>query len=718
MRSQSVSLVIAGTLVSVNALLAAAAMPRFEGYRDSLLLPCAILAFLLSVVIAILMVIVERVRSGSKPDRRLLRAVQATHDGLWEFDLIADLPWVGTRFKEMLGFSDTDLNLTMAEYDAMVHPEDLPRLLQHVDDHVHRGSPFDIEYRLRHRQGHYEWVRSRAQVERDAAGSPVRIAGNIEIITAFKRAEQARIEATLAAEAANRAKSTFLANVSHEIRTPMNGIIGITDMLGETLLDATQQEYVEIVRASARGLLSMINDLLDLSKIEAGRIELLKVEFSLHDLVYETVAASFLQLATRAIEPIVHITGNVPATLSGDPNRLRQIILNYIGNALKFTNEGQVLLKISAPTIADDHALLRIEVSDSGIGISPESIGKLFQPFSQVDASITRNQKGTGLGLALVKNLTSIMGGDAGVVSEVGRGSTFWATVNLQVPRVQPGPAVPRMTNHRVLVVDDVAASRECLRDMLETSGLEVAVASSVDEALNILSGDGVFSAILADELMPGRNGLDLLTAVRTDMRSRKIPFIMMSLLVEHEKPAESAFQADAILQKPLRGLELPRLLDQLINGTSSTTAKHAPKSDALRKFPGARLLVVEDNPVNQRVVRRLLEKMDIAVTVANDGAEAVQLFGTHHYDAVLMDCQMPVMDGLTATLKIRELEAGQRIGTRIPIIALSANVMQEDRERSLAAGMDEHIGKPIVVSQLVDCLAHYLSVDRSAMAV
>jgi len=212
----------------------------------------ALLVLLQSLAIVILIRMVARARSGSTPDRRLLRAAQATHDGLWEFDLIADQPWVGKRFKEMLGYPETDLNLTMAEYDAMVHPEDLPRLLQHVDEHVNQDTQFDIEYRLRHQQGHYEWVRSRAQVERDAAGSPFRIAGTIENITAFKRAEQARIEATLAAEAANRAKSTFLANVSHEIRTPMNGIIGISDMLGETLLDATQQEYVEIVRASAR----------------------------------------------------------------------------------------------------------------------------------------------------------------------------------------------------------------------------------------------------------------------------------------------------------------------------------------------------------------------------------------------------------------------------------------------------------------------------------
>jgi len=691
MRSQSVSFVVACT---------------------------ALLVFLQSLAIVILIRMVARARSGSTPDRRLLRAAQATHDGLWEFDLIADQPWVGKRFKEMLGYPETDLNLTMAEYDAMVHPEDLPRLLQHVDEHVNQDTQFDIEYRLRHQQGHYEWVRSRAQVERDAAGSPFRIAGTIENITAFKRAEQARIEATLAAEAANRAKSTFLANVSHEIRTPMNGIIGISDMLGETLLDATQQEYVEIVRASARGLLSMINDLLDLSKIEAGRFELLAVDFSLHEVVYETVAATFLQLATRGVEPIVHIAGNVPTTLSGDPNRLRQIILNYVGNALKFTSDGHVLLKITATVVADDRVLLRISVSDSGIGISPDHIGKLFQPFSQVDASTTRNQKGTGLGLALVKNLASLMGGAAGVTSEVGRGSTFWATVNLQVPCAHADAAVPLLKNHRVLVVDDVAPSRECIQDMLETTGLEVVVASGVDEALCILSEDVAFSVILADELMPGRDGGDLLTAVRTDMRSRKIPFIMMSLQVAHDAPANSAFQPDAMLQKPLRGFELPRLLDQVINGTSLTPARYAGKGDVLRTFPGARLLVVEDNPVNQRVVRRLLEKMDASVTIANNGVEALQCWSAHHYDAVLMDCQMPIMDGLTATLKIRELEAVRHTGTRIPIIALSANVMPEDRDRSLAVGMDDHIGKPIVISQLVECLARYLNVDRSSMAV
>jgi len=717
MRSQSVLFMVAGAVVSVTTVLLTACLPPFAIYRDALLMPCALIAFTMSATLFILMYIRQRTNPASGPDTRLLRAVKATHDGLWEFDLIADLPWLGPRFKEMLGYPDSELNVTMADYDAMVHPEDLPRLLQHVDEHVNKGTLFDIEYRLRHRHGHYEWVRSRAKVERDAAGTPFRIAGTIEIITELKRAEQARIEATLAAEEANRAKSTFLANVSHEIRTPMNGIIGMTDMLAETLLDATQQEYVEIVRASAKGLLSMINDLLDLSKIEAGRFELGQVEFSLRELVFESVAATFLQMTTRGIEPIVHIPGNVPATLWGDPNCLRQIILNYIGNALKFTDEGHVVLRITAPTASDQQVVLRIEVIDSGMGISPDNVRRLFQPFSQVDDSATRSQKGTGLGLALVKKLATLMGGDAGVDSEVGRGSTFWATVRLKAPLTQPAPVVRRLAHHRVLVVDDIAASRDCIRDHLDADGITIAMAASVDEALARLSEDSGFSAIIADEFMPGRNGLELLMAVRSDTRLRTVPFIMMSLARGTEKPNQATIKPDFIVQKPLRGGALSQLLDQLINGTTPSPAIHTRQVERARTFPGTRVLLVEDNPVNQRVAQRLLEKMEIEVTIANNGAEAVQMYGVEHYDAVLMDCQMPVMDGLAATRKIRELEARQYGVKHTPIIALSANVMKDDRDRSLAAGMDEHLGKPIVINQLVECLARYLTGDRSALA-
>ncbi|HMK85896.1 MAG TPA: PAS domain-containing protein [Steroidobacteraceae bacterium] len=647
-------------------------------------------------------------------EKRLARTMRGTRDGVWEIDVAAGEFWFGPRFEELLGFENGELEHSQERFKSLIHPDDADSARAAVEGRLIHEGLCDVEFRVRHKAGHYEWVRLRGQAERDSSGSPTLLAGSMQLVTDRKLAEQAAVDARLAAEAANLAKSTFLANVSHEIRTPMNGVIGVSQILAETNLDPMQREYVDMIRGSAQSLLSLINDVLDLSKIEAGSLELERVDYDLRDVVYDTASATALQAAVKGVELVVNIDADVPVLRRGDPVRLRQIIMNLIGNAVKFTHEGYVLLHISSASGADGKPVLRIDVVDTGIGIPSDRLDRLFKTFSQVDSSTTRHYGGTGLGLSIVKRLVELKGGDVGVESELGRGSRFWVTLPVTMPRGQRGPS-PLGAGRKVLVVDDLPICGEGLAVKLALFSFKAVTVGGVDEALERLASGEQFDLVLSDELMPVKGGRELLEALRSNSRYERLPFVLLSLFgADHAAVDDWAHQPDAIGLKPIRAFKLAMLLDNVLSGTSSRVAHTSVAARPHAPFQGYRVLVVEDNPVNQRVAQRLLQKLAAEVTLANNGAEALERIAETPFDAVLMDCQMPVMDGFTATARIREAERQSGSGTRLPIIALTANVMSEDRAQCIAAGMDAHLGKPIVPSQLADCLGRYLGENKA----
>ena len=651
---------------------------------------------------------------------RLSLATRASGVGIWDFDIVNNkLVWDDQMFS-LYGITKDQFAGAYEAWQAGVHPDDRQRGDEDVQMALYGTKDFDTEFRVVWPDGTIRNIRALAMVQRDISGQPIHMIGTNWDITDERVAQEALREAKDLAEQAAQAKADFLANMSHEIRTPMNAVIGFSGLALKTDLDRKPREYVKKIEESGKHLLGIINDILDFSKIESGKLSVEKSEFEL-DKILENVSTLISEKsAAKGLELMFRIEKGTPKNLIGDSLRLGQILVNYANNAVKFTEAGEIVISVKVVEETDFEYLFRFEVRDTGIGLTEEHREKLFQSFQQADTSISRRYGGTGLGLAISKELAHLMGGEVGVESEFGKGSTFWFTARLGKGKAKAQPLIPDpdLRGRRILVVDDNEMSRIILEDMLSEMTFAVSSVASGRSALEeirlAVEAGRPYDVILLDWRMRELDGIQTARAIR-EIPLKPLPHLVMVTAYGREEIFQQATLAgiEDVLIKPVSPSTLFDTLIQVMGGHREGKRERDKIMESqqaeLASIRGASVLLVEDHEMNRELAVELLVHAGLRVDVAEDGLRSIEMVSKGAYDLVLMDMQMPVMDGVTATIEIRK-----DIRFRdLPIVAMTANVMEADIKRCRDAGMNDHIGKPIDPEDLFGKLLKWIKRDR-----
>ena len=630
-------------------------------------------------------------------------------------------------FQTTLNGQYLNVNPALAKMYGYDSKEELIRGLTRIDNQLYvdptrredfvremrNGVVRSFESEIFRKDGSKIWISENARAVCDADGNLLYYEGMVEDITERKRLETELKSAMHAAEAANRMKSEFLANMSHEIRTPMNGVMGMIDLLLMSSLTPEQRGFANTVRVSGESLLIVINDILDFSKIEAGKLDLEVIDFDLREAIDNVMDLLAAQAHSKGLELAAYIPPDVPTNLRGDPGRVRQIVNNLVGNAVKFTSQGEVVVKVSRVSGNDKQVMLRFEVRDTGIGIELDAQKRLFEAFSQADSSTTRRYGGTGLGLAISKRLVELMQGELGVHSVPGQGSTFWFVAQFEVPQATIKPVTKDMRGLHVLIVDDNATNREILTHYCHLWKLRSECAASGEEALRLLrfaANDDPFELAILDMQMPKMDGLMLARTIKEDPLTRAVQLVMLTSLGNHLDSGDlKEAGIEACVLKPVQQARLLERLSDVLSGSLSKYAEAVHASGQLPRFSPSRLpvniLVAEDNRINQMVALGLLQKLGYAADLACNGLEVLVAMKKTPYDIIFMDCQMPELDGYETTRRIR---SEQRV--HVPrIIAMTANAIRGEEERCLDAGMDDYLSKPVRIEELRTTIGRWL---------
>ncbi|MFN2453212.1 MAG: PAS domain S-box protein [Pyrinomonadaceae bacterium] len=655
-------------------------------------------------------------------EAQLIEAQQIAHLGNWEWDIAANkVTWSDEEYR-IFGLEPQEFVATYEAYLNCVHPDDRESVADIIGKAMQDKKYPDFDHRIIRPDGEVRVIHASGKITLDESGNPTKMLGTIQDITERKRIEEELEKTRDAALESTRLKSEFLANMSHEIRTPMNGVMGMTGLLLDSDLTDEQRDFTETIRSSSESLLTVINDILDFSKIEAGKLHFERLDFDVRGGIESTVELLAERAQAKNIELASLVDRNVPTQVRGDAGRLRQVLVNLVSNAVKFTEAGEVTVCAKKESETDTHVTIRYAVSDTGIGISPEAQQRLFQAFVQADGSTTRKYGGTGLGLAISKQLVELMGGEIGVESEIGRGSTFWFTARLEKPSDEIQAATPQPLDDlhglRVLVVDDNAMNRQILIHQTTSWGMIAVEAGSGVEALESLRAASAkgepFDVALLDFQMPGMDGFELTRLIKTDAEIASVRLVLMpSFGNRGDGQLARKMGIAAYLMKPVRQSQLFDCLTTVMAETGADAPKTPQASRLVTRHSlketmntsRTRILIAEDNLVNQKVAIRQVAKLGYTADIVGNGQEALEALTAIPYHIVLMDCQMPLMDGFEATREIRRREGESK---HTVIIAMTANALEGDRDKCLAAGMDDYLSKPVKVEELQQTLERW----------